>query len=540
MSRPNPYILTGLLLVFIAVFGGLTVLQDGLYLDTHEADTYHHLDILFRMEDGAYPHRDFVSPIGVLAFLPVVFLMKSGLSAGMAFLWAQVAVALILWPAVSYGAATRLSRGPAYAFGLLVLGLVLALTYGGADAGVSISMHYNRWAWAVSFAMLTLAILPPLGRPAPVLDGVLIGALAAALLLLKITFFAGLVPLAALALLWRGQRTAAVAGLVTGLAVILVATALLGPGHWLAYLNDLRAVATSEVRPSAGVPFDQIVAGPAYIAGTIVTILAVLLLRNAGRSREGIFLLLLFPAFIYITYQNFGNDPKWLAFVALMLIALRPAPGLHAVAGIDLSDAARWLAVAALALVLPSLANLAMSPLKHAAIQSARFLPMVPSRDGDQQIFVRVDRANTMTAQVHLDADTGVWAKYAEDAGRAPPLTIENITFPECELLAGSRAFHVEIAAALEAAGVAPGSQIFTADILTAFWLFGPFEPLKNGAPWYYGDLSGLENADYVLVPKCSFLSSLRRTIVDDLKEAAVPLSLVRDDELFALFAIRR
>ncbi|MBT8425172.1 MAG: hypothetical protein KJO67_09370, partial [Silicimonas sp.] len=178
MSRPNPYILTGLLLVFIAVFGGLTVLQDGLYLDTHEADTYHHLDILFRMEDGAYPHRDFVSPIGVLAFLPVVFLMKSGLSAGMAFLWAQVAVALILWPAVSYGAATRLSRGPAYAFGLLVLGLVLALTYGGADAGVSISMHYNRWAWAVSFAMLLLAILPPLGRPAPVLDGVLIGALA--------------------------------------------------------------------------------------------------------------------------------------------------------------------------------------------------------------------------------------------------------------------------------------------------------------------------------------------------------------------------
>ena len=137
MSRPNPYLLIGTLLVFIAGFGGLSVIQNGLFLDTHEGDTYHLLDILFRMEQGLQPHVDFVTPLGLLAFLPIVLLMQADMGVGAAIVWSQVALALLLFPVVAYAAATRLPRRTAYAFGLFVLGLVMALTYGGPSSGAS-------------------------------------------------------------------------------------------------------------------------------------------------------------------------------------------------------------------------------------------------------------------------------------------------------------------------------------------------------------------------------------------------------------------
>ena len=69
MSRPNPFVLTAGFLLFIGVFGGLPLLKGGLYLDTHEGDSYHLLDILLRIDAGLTPHLDFPTPIGFLAFL---------------------------------------------------------------------------------------------------------------------------------------------------------------------------------------------------------------------------------------------------------------------------------------------------------------------------------------------------------------------------------------------------------------------------------------------------------------------------------------
>lgn len=539
MSRPNPLFLTGAFVVFIAVFGGFSILQGALYLDTHEGDTYHHLDILFRMTDGARPHQDFMTPLGLFAFLPVLVFMKIGFSVGTAFLWAQLAVALLLLPLIVYVATTRLSTLLAYGFGFVVLLFVLALTYGGSGAGVSISMHYNRWAWAVAFVLLALALLPPLARRRPLFDGVLMGALAAALLLLKITFFVSFVPVVAIALLLRRDFRTLAACLAGCLVVLAAVTLAYGVGHWAGYWADLSTVSAGQLRPFVGVPFDQITAGPPYLAGTVIAILSVLLLRRSGLQREGTVLLLLVPAFLYVTYQNFGNDPKWLAFIPILLLTLlkgretsetRPAS----------SGPSLYLSIAAVALISPSLVNLALSPISHAAIRSAQFLPMIPSKDGSVDIYVRRDRAHTMTAEVHLDETSRIWARYSEDAGRADPVTLGGVEFAHCELYAGSHAFFVEITSDLSAADLLPGSQLFTTDILTAFWLFGPFEPLQGGAPWYYGGLSGIENADYVLVPKCPFLASHRRIMVDEIKVANIPLSLVRDNELYALFAIDR
>ena len=84
----------------------------------------------------------------------------------------------------------------------------------------------------------------------------------------------------------------------------------------------------------------------------------------------------------------------------------------------------------------------------------------------------------------------------------------------------------------------APGWQLFVADLLVAFWLFGPYEPLQGGAPWYYGNLSGLENADYLVVPKCGFVPEARNIIIDELNASDIPLSTVADTELLALFAV--
>ena len=515
-------------------------MQGGLYLDTHEGDTYHLLDILFRMESGLQPHTDFVTPLGLLAFLPIVLLMQFGFGVGMALLWAQVAVALVLLPFVAYAAATRLPRRTAYAFGLFTIGLALALTYGGAETGASISMHYNRWAWAAAFVALVLAVLPGQSKPRPVLDGIAIGLLFAALLLIKITFFICLLPPVILALLWRGERAAFAGALVTGLLAVIVVGVVYGPSHWFGYFADLRNVASSDVRPYVGAPFDGIVAGPAHVGSVLVAILSVFLLRQTGRSREGTVLIFLVPAFLYITYQNFGNDPKWLLILPVFLMALRPAPGAYQIAGVDLSDASTWLSVAAIALFFPSLANLTLSPINHAAIRSAGFLPMLPAQVDDQDIFIRTDRANTITAQVHLDETSPVWAKYREDAGREPPLEIGGVEIEHCEFMAGSRAYFVEIAADLQAFGAPEGSQFFTTDILTAFWLFGPYAPLENGAPWYYGDLSGLENADYVLVPKCSFVGSVHRIMIGDLNASGATFTPVRENEVYVLFSIQR
>ena len=66
-----------------------------------------------------------------------------------------------------------------------------------------------------------------------------------------------------------------------------------------------------------------------------------------------------------------------------------------------------------------------------------------------------------------------------------------------------------------------------------------PLEPLQNGAPWYYGNLSGIENADYVLVPKCNFVARVYGIMLSELEDAKLPMTLVRNNELYALFSLR-
>lgn len=539
MSRPNPFVLTGVFLLIICALAGLPYLKGGLFLDSHEADIFHLLDISFRMLEGQMPHLDFVTPLGILAFLPIVAFLDAGLPFGAAFMASQLLVALLVLPIFVYAGCTRLTRRQATIFGAVVFTLILTLTYLRASTGITVAMHYNRWCWAIAFVALMLAFFPPQGTARPKLDGILIGLLATALLLTKITFLTALLPAIIAALLVRKQSISVAFALGTGIVLIAILTLYWGIGFWGAYIEDLLNVTQSQVRPNVGLPLDELLSGAAYIGATLVGVAAAMLIRRAGHDAMGMVVFaLLFPGFVYIAYQNFGNDPTWLLFMALLVLVYRPAAGFAEVMGIDLRAAMNVLSLLAVLVNLPSFYTTAISPFEHIAFDKARFMPLL-NDPAQNDLFVRRDRANQMSALVALDDSPGVWEKYREDADRSEIPEVAGVRFPMCELGAGSRAYLTEVAIQLAEDGIAPGSQFFSTGLLSAFWLYGDYAPLQNGAPWYYGDLSGLENADYVLIPKCVFVERVRRLMIADLQDSGTPLTLLHDNAIYALFEIR-
>ena len=310
MTQQKPAALTAFLAFVLLAMGGVTVLKGGLYIGKHEGDTLHLMQIVFRMADGQIPHVDFLTPIGALAFWPIAMLVKAGMGVGMAIIWSQILAALVFLPILVWVAWTRLTPWVGAFFGLVVMVLLLALVHGEAQRSVSISMHYNRLAWAAAFVAIVLAVLPP-ARGRGWVDGVIIGAMACVLVLIKMTYFVSFALPIVLALILTGQMRTLGVALVTGLVVVAGITAVVGLDYWTAYAGDLMTVAGSEVRSAPGEPISAILGAPAYIGGSLVLIAAVIALRQAKVETGGLILLLLVPGFFYVTYQNFGNDPQW-------------------------------------------------------------------------------------------------------------------------------------------------------------------------------------------------------------------------------------
>ena len=536
MSRPNPLVLIAILIALTALFGWLTLLPDGFYLSSHEGDTLHLLDVLFRMNSGLSPHIDFVTPLGILGFVPFTHLMGLGHSVGEAILMGQVAAAAALAPLVFYAAWTRLPSLVAYGFAAMMVIFAMAITYGGTGLGLSMSMHYNRWAWVVASLIIVIALLPRQGRPAPYFDGVLLALLFTLLALLKVTFFIALLPGVVVALLVAERRREITMALVGGAVFSVVLVIAFGLEFWLAYAADLINVSRSEVRPHTGVAFGDIVGSPATLATTAVGFMAFLFLYRGGYRAQALGLLFLVPGFMFITWQNFGNDPKWLVPLAAVLLAM----GVKAYRLDDITVSSRVTMVAALAgiLFLPSTITMATSPLRHATQDTAEFDPMLAGAPGQGDIYVRRDRGYSMLAETFLDDPGDPWDPLARVLDRPPSTAIEGIPFPNCEFLAGSVAFLTILGQDLRDLGVEEGATLFTSDILSAFWLYQPFQPLPQGAPWYYGELSGIENADYVVVPKCGFAERVRQIIILELATSDLTFETVAETDRLALFRV--
>ncbi|MEL7115293.1 MAG: hypothetical protein AAGP08_06810, partial [Pseudomonadota bacterium] len=339
-----------------------------------------------------------------------------------------------------------------------------------------------------------------------------------------------------IALLLRRDWTALAATVVAGLAVAVVLTLLAGFEFWLAYASDVLAVAQSSVRPQPGMPLQSIIGAPAYIGGSLALLAGVVLLRQAGEETLGLLLLLLVPGFLYVTFQNFGNDPQWLILFAILLLAPRVDPAATNSFGWPLSGALIVTAVAALAFATPSFVNLAYSPFRHMNVNPERYTPLMAHAAPHDDMFGRVVRANRVDGLVALDGDgSGLEDRRALSRREETETVLNGETLPQCELQLGIIAWMETITAELAAEGYA-GTKLFAADLFVSHWLFGDVERLSGGAPWYYGGLHGFEDAELVIVPLCPASLSVRSLILEELAEAGVALDEVHRHPLYVLF----
>lgn len=518
MSKEKGIILAGVQLALFVLFAGALVAKGGLFIRQHEGDTLHLLQILLRMADGQIPHMDFVTPIGILAFAPIVTFLKLGFGAGEAFVWGQILVGAIFFPAIWWVAMSRIGGVWRYVFMVSMMVLCMGLIHGETLPVLSVSMHYNRWAWAAAFLAITTALLPNRHRDVPLVDGIVIGLAFAVMALIKATYFAAFLPAVLVALFTRnlgGKVTlwALVFGVIAaGLTTLYVGT----PLFWLHYLADLLNVASSESRSFPGLPFGEVVSAPAYLPGSILGLAGVIFLRQSGQMREGLVLLLLLPGFFYVTYQNYGNDPQWLGLVGILLITLLPAQATHNSLGWDLNRGLTVVASGAMLLAAPSFLNVGQSPFRHLLTDPDDFVPVLPGVEGHQDILTFNVRGNRLDVTRPIDGPDTVFAAFHDPEFREEQTEFKGETLPWCSLDLGMVAWFRTVSDDLVASGLVDGKAIFVADLLPSYWMFGAGEPVPGGAPWYYGELTGIENADLLLVPQCALSLALRKQILEE------------------------
>ncbi len=541
MSRPNPAILFGFFLAVIAIFGGVALAKGGFYLAKHEGDTLHLLQIVFRMASGEWPHLDFMTPLGFLSFAPITLFLNLGLGAGMSILLSQILVALVLLPALIWAGTSRFEGALGYFFGFVVLVLVLALVHGQAERSVSISMHYNRWAWAVSYIVIVLAALPPREVENELMDGLFIGFGMAFLVLLKVTYFVAFAPAVVMGLALRRAFPVLRVALFTGFGVAIAMALLAGTEYWAAFVADLLAVSGSDVRPQPGPPLRTIITAPAYLGGSLIALGAVILMRQAGEDALGLVLLVLLPGFIYVTYQNFGNDPQWLMLLAILLLVPSPRPEMLSGLGWNMKQSLVVAAAVAIAFATPSFLNLTFSPFRHFSLPVADYSAMLPNEPTHRDLRVITTRSNRVDGLMAMDTPGSGLEDRAARADRDRFRTVFlGEELPECELQGGLPAWFETIVMDLETNGFAQGKKLFAADIFSGHWLFGSLARLENGAPWYYGGLPGFENADYLLVPLCPTSISVRKQILEEVAGQDIALRELRRTPLYILYGIVR
>ncbi|RME15618.1 MAG: hypothetical protein D6801_07030, partial [Alphaproteobacteria bacterium] len=262
-----------LVLAFLAI-AAMTLGRGGLYMARHEGDALHLMQIVLLEARGWRPHVDIETPIGILATAPMALFVRLGLGFGHAFLAAQALVAALLLPAIWHVAGSRLRGLSAWIFSGFTLLLCMALVNGQTETGLSVSMHYNRWAWALAYVALALAVLKPLaGGVAGRLDGAIVGLAMTALALVKITYFVAFAPAVVLALLAHRAFGALAWAVMAGLALAAVVTFWAGGlGFWLAYAGDLLTVAHTPLRKAPGLPFGEMLVAPAYLGASAVLV----------------------------------------------------------------------------------------------------------------------------------------------------------------------------------------------------------------------------------------------------------------------------
>lgn len=529
------------LIGLIAVLGGSVLAKGGLYVDLYEGDVFHLIDIILRINAGQIPHIDFSTPLGIAAFYPIFVFTKLGLGIGMAFAIGQILVAALLFPVVMRIGISRLGGLSAWLFGLVVMSMVLALVHGEDQMAQSVSMYYNRWAWALAFSAIFLAAIPAHeGQDRPWFDGALIGLMLAVLALLKLTFFISFALPVCIALMLRGGGRTLLVALFSGIIVAAAVFAVFGVDLYWGYMRDLLSVAQSPTRAAPGVDLTEVLNGPRFLIATLTLVLSIIVLRQGGQGRAGLVLLLLAPGFMYVTYQNFGNDPKWLLFLCIYLMAHRPARGTRVIFNADARNATGALALVCFCLIAPSFQNMATSPLRHFAEDETGYQLQLDNTALTRDIWVYSDRVAVLQERTYVVDRLPAVANYGLPV--TDPVMFLGESLPRCQMHAGDSMMHAYMADRLKEApfGFGSDAQFFVTDLSTVIWMEGGFAPLKGGAPWYYSGAPGIENADAIVIPLCPIDTRAQANALDVLEKANLVLEPVIRDEVMWVYKIKK
>lgn len=521
------------LLVVLGLQAALLLLPSALAINGHEGDLLHVLDASQRLALGEWPHTGFMTPLGVLSFAPISAFMAAGYGPGLSIRLGFVLVAAVMLPLIWYVGQSRLGPRSRLFFGAWIVVMVTALVHGGDQATSSVSMYYNRWAWALVFLCVTMILVPPSGAiRRPVVDGAVIGLMLALMALIKVTSFVAVVPAVVVWLVLSRDLRAALAIAGSGLAVAVLVTFLAGgPGYWLAYARDLLFLAQDSARAKPGLDFLAIVANPAYLPGSVCLFLSVIVLRMSAHREQGLLLLILAPGFIYITYQNWGNDPTWLLLLAFMLLALRPAEGQAGLFGVDVR---RWhdgLALVALALTATSVVNITYSTTRSAMLDRSDLIALFDDGPASDLMVSREreDRLKGLVPRPPIAPDAAVQPDVPE------PIVFAGETLEECAAQTGLIGVYRRLAQDMRDQG-RQDQAIVVADVVNPLWLFGGGKRIAGMAPWYYGGISGLDAADFVIVPTCPFKADSRNAMVVALDGMGAQFALEARDPHYLLF----
>ncbi len=489
------------LLVF-AVIAGAQLSVGELYVVAYSGDTAFLMDTVARVGLGQVPHVDFGLHLGALPFYLI-----AGLNAwlpGQAFLVAQcVYVAACLLVAL-WLVRTRLD---AVSGAVLMLGIVLhgmAIT-GPSSPEVSLVVFYNRWAWLAAYLFLTAVLIDPRKCGAHRLDGGLIGGLAFVLFATKITFFVALVPLglARYAVLGRWREVGAA---LTVFVVLLAGGLLADPLIWVGYFRDLIWVAGNPIRQAPGMGLGEMLVAPVLVLYSLAFVVFLGLVWGTLGRREAVWLLLAGVAFAFIQHQNHENLPFWVLFLAVC--------AWRVVARAMLSSPVRvvWIV---LALVLTGLGARLYYPVSlgtivnRLAADTGVYRPFLAGSAAMDGVYFANKLYATETTEV-----------VAED-GPIPPLA----SAMECD---HGELWTAHFLAQTQVMAELPG-QVFVTDAMTPHWLAAGKPPLEGAATWNYGSLRGLENAAFVLVPRCAIKPNYKREILRSLVREEVALELFRE-----------
>jgi len=534
MNRPSAGFLFGFLLIVLLAQAGLLFGKGILLIDQHEGDALHLLQIILRMGAGEWPHLNFTTPLGILAFAPISWFVSLGWGVGHAIMGGMVLVAAIMMPAIWWVAYSRLSGLSAYFFGGFLIILITALVYGGAVQVSSISMYYNRWAWAAAFLVVALAVLPSRSGTQAV-DGFVLGLALSFLLLSKVTFFAAFFPGVIIALAARQKWQMLGVAILVGVGVVGLMTLIGGVDFWLAYLGDLRLVSASGIRPQPSETLAALLIGPTFLPVNLCLLASIIFLRQAGREFEGFAMLLFAPAFIYVTYQNWGNDPKWLILLAFIIFSCRPERHIHNAFGWNVGRAMGVVGAVSIMLALPSIFNLTFANVRHAKMSREGFFQVLPG-EKNADLAMQTERMYAPARREAFDLSDPKIKALVKEAVPTPDDELFGQKLRSCKLSMGLVGVLHQMARDLEKVDGIAGKTVFTADTFSNLWLFGSTKPLKGGAPWYYGGDAGLSGADFVLVPLCPVTPRARTLVLNEIgARRDLDLREVMRNDLFIL-----